>query len=217
MQADEQVACLGAVAAAIAERDEGIRRPSHSHANRHGACSSSRRNRPDLERDVLLPSPTREEDTWISRVHTSMSRVDRDDVSRPETVGKPATVRSRGNRGREAGRHPSRNLVEASRAAVVPVAVTEVVAGGLLRRTGRAGTGCPRCTDACAASGSSRRAEDAEWRADQEAERLAGDGHLCPRLVHPDRAMKRQQQRSAQGARRHQSRRSGREFALPRQ
>ena len=72
---------------------------------------------PDLEGNVL-PASAGKEDTRISRVHTSMSRVDRDDMSRAEAIRKPTTVGGRRSGG-EPGRHPSRELVEANGAGIV--------------------------------------------------------------------------------------------------
>ena len=91
--------------------------------------SSSRSSRPDLEGDILLPGPAREEDARISRVHTAVAGIDGDDVSRAGArwaAGRPSRAAA-GTAGREPGRH--RAGISSRRAApgVVPIPITEVV------------------------------------------------------------------------------------------
>ena len=83
VQADEEVALLGAEGATVAERDERISRAGHPHGDAAGPQFLPKQ-QAHLQRDVLLLQARREEDARIAGIHAPVPRVDRDDVLPPE-------------------------------------------------------------------------------------------------------------------------------------
>ena len=151
--------------------------------------SSSRSSMADLERDVLLPHAAGKVRPGIAGVHASVPRIDGDHVARPEPVGRGA------RRCRAAVAGPGFLETSSRRAAraIVAVSLTQVVRQDL-------GDELERQKQRVARHPDRRRerlelaAEDVERRADQEAERLPGDGHLGPALAQLERAAERREQ-----------------------
>ncbi len=126
MEADEQVAALGTVGATIPQRDEGIGGSRHPDGDA-APLQLLAEQESNLKGDIFLARTAREERAGISRVDSTVPRVDRDDVSGPEPVGQPGGRIGSRHGGREPGRHLRRHLVEPPGAIVVPVSLSQVV------------------------------------------------------------------------------------------
>ena len=197
MQADEQVALGGTVAPAVPERDQRVGRAGHPDADAP-PLELVPKQQAHLEGDVLLPNASRKVRARVPRVDAAMPRIDRDDVPGPETVGQAGGV---GSRAAGQRRGPAPQLLQPGPARIPPIAVAQVVGNDLgdelIRQEERVGG---------ERGGGGERlkliAELVERRADEESERLAGDGDLRPSALHLDQAVERGRQR----ARRHHRR-----------
>ena len=87
MQADEEIAGRGTISTPVTQRDQRI--PGSGHADLDSAFDQlGPKQQGDLERDVLLGDATGKVEAGVSRVGASMSGIDRDEVTGPQSVGK---------------------------------------------------------------------------------------------------------------------------------
>ena len=89
MDAHEQIAAVGAVAAPVAQRDEGVGRPGHPDAD-PAALELIANQQADLQGDVFLPDPAGEEHPGVARIDSAVAGVDRHHVAGQEPVGQAA-------------------------------------------------------------------------------------------------------------------------------
>ena len=86
VQAHEEIAGLGAVAAAVAERDQRVGGPGHPHPDA-AALELVAEQDAHLQGHILLPDAPRKEGPRVPGIDPAVTRIDGDDVPRPEPVG----------------------------------------------------------------------------------------------------------------------------------